>query len=168
LLFLLREFGNAGDPQALELLRWMAGSEDRDLRQGAACSLGKLKTAEVVQDLISLLQDPSRGVRADAATALLEMQEQHGARPGDLPREYLLDFVASGNELRHWATIVRIGEAARPALELALQDDEPFVRRQALQIKVILDFKANLRRRRPSLRTRLMRNPILRGLFGRG
>jgi ADP-heptose:LPS heptosyltransferase len=168
LLFLLREFGNARDAQALELLRWMAGSEDRDLRQGAACSLGKLKTAEVVQDLISLLQDHSRAVRADAATALLEMQEQHGARPGDLPREYLLDFVASGNELRHWATIVRIGEAARPALELALQDDEPFVRRQALQIKVILDFKANLRRRRPSLRTRLMRNPILRGLFGRG
>jgi ADP-heptose:LPS heptosyltransferase len=168
LLFLLREFGNAGDAQALELLRWAARSEDRDLRQGAACSLGKLKTAEVVQDLVSLLQDPSRGVRADAATALLEMQEQRGARPGDLPREYLLDFVASGNELRHWATIVRIGEAARPALELALQDDEPFVRRQALQIKVILDFKANLRRRRPSLRTRLMRNPILRGLFGRG
>ena len=168
LLFLLREFGNAGDAQALELLRRAARSEDRDLRQAAALSLGKLKTAEVVQDLISLLQDPFRGVRADAATALLEMQEQHGSRPGDLPREYLLDFVASGHELRHWATIIRIGEAARPALELALQDDEPFVRGQALQVKGILDFKANLRRRRPSLRTRLMRNRILRGLFGRG
>jgi ADP-heptose:LPS heptosyltransferase len=168
LLFLLREFGHAVDAQALELLRWAAGSEDRDLRQAAALSLGKLKTAEVAQDLISLLQDPSRVVRADAASALLEMQEQHGIRPDDFPREYLLDFVARGNELRHWATIVRIGEATRPALELALQDDDPAVRREALRVKRVLDFKAKLRRRRPSLRARLMRNRILRRLFGRG
>lgn len=168
LLFLLREFGNAGDAQALELLRRVLRSEDRDLRQAAALSLGKLKTADVVQDLVSLLQDPFRVVRADAASALLEMQEQHGARPGDLPREYLLDFVANGNELRHWATIVRFGEAARPAVELVLQDECPFVRKQALQVLRVLDFKAKLRRRRPSLRTRLMRNRILRGLFGRG
>jgi len=168
LLFLLREFGNVGDAQALELLRRAGRSEDRDLRQAAALSLSKLKTADVVQDLISLLQDPFRVVRADAASALLKMQEQHGPRPGDLPREYLLEFVANGNETRHWATIVRIGEAARPAVELVLQDDCPFVRRQALLVKRILDFKANLRRRRPSLRTRLMRNRILRGLLGRG
>jgi hypothetical protein len=168
LLFLLREFGNAGDPQARELLRWAARSEDRDLRQAAALSLGKLKSAEVLQDLASLLQDPFPVVRADAASALLEMQEQRGARPGDLPREYLLDFVASGHESRNWATIIRFGEAARSALELALQDDDPVVRRQALQVKRVLDFKANLRQRRPSLRTRLMRNRILRGLFRRG
>lgn len=168
LLFLLREFGNAGDAQALELLRRAARSEDRDLRQAAALSLGKLKSAEVEQDLIALLQDPFRGVRADAASALLKMQEQHGSRPGDLPRESLLVFVASGHELRNWVTIISFGEAARPALELALQDDDPVVRREALQVKRILDFKAKLRRRRPSLRTRLMRNRILRGLFGRG
>ena len=168
LLFLVREFGNAGDAQALELLRKVLRSEDRDLRQAAALSLGKLKSAEVMQDLISLLQDPFRVVRADAASALLKMQEQHGARPGDLPREYLLDLVANGNEPRHWVTIVRYGEAARPAVELVLQDDCPFVRSQALQVKRVLDFKAKLRRRRPSLRTRLMRNRILRGLFGRG
>jgi len=168
LLLLLREFGNAGDAQARELLRRVAGSEDRDLRQAAALSLGKLKTAEVVQDLISLLQDPFHEVRADAASALLERQEQHGTRPGDLPREYLLEFVVHGHGLRHWATIVRFGEAARPAVELALQDDDPGLRRQALKVKRILDFKAKLRRRRPSLRTSLMRNRILRGLFGRG
>lgn len=167
LLVLLREFGKAGDAHALELLRWAARSEDRDLRQAAALSLGKLKTAAVVQDLISLLQDPFRGVRADAASALLKMQEQQGARPGDLPREYLLDFVARGHELRNWATLVRIGEAARPALELALQDDDPVVRKEALQVKRVLDFKANLRRRRPSLLMRLMQTRILRGLFGR-
>ena len=114
MLFLLSEFGNAGDAQALELLRRAARSEDRDLRQAAALSLGKLKTAEVEQDLISLLQDPFRGVRADAASALLEMQEQYGTRPGDLPREYLLDFVANGNESRHWATIVGIGRPRAP------------------------------------------------------
>lgn len=168
LLFLLREFGNAGDARALELLRRVLRSEDRDLRQAAALSLIKLKTADVAQDLVSLLQDPFRVVRADAASALLEMQEQHGARPGDLPREYLWDLVANGNESRHWATIIRVGEAARPAVELVVQDDCPFVRRQALLVMRVLDFKANLRRRRPSLRTRLMRNRILRGLFGRG
>jgi ADP-heptose:LPS heptosyltransferase len=168
LLLLLREFGNAGDAQALELLRRAARSEDRDLRQAAALSLGRLKTAEVEQELISLLQDPFRGVRADAASALLKMQEEQGTRPGDLPREYLLVLVASGHELRNWATIISVGEAARPALELALQDDDPVVRREALQVMRVLDFKAKLRRRRPSLRTRLMRNRILRGLFGRG
>jgi len=168
LLFLLREFGNAGAAQARELLLRAARSEDRDLRHAAALSLIKLKTPELAQDLVSLLQDPFRVVRADAASALLEMKEQYGTRPGDLPREYLLNFVANGNELRHWVTIVRIGEAARPAVELVLQDDCPFVRRQALQIMRVLDFKAKLRRRRPSLRTRLMRNRILRGLFGWG
>jgi hypothetical protein len=167
LLFLLREFGNTGDTRALELLRRAAKSEDRDLRQAAAISLGKLKTAEVEQDLISLLQDSFRGVRADAASALLEMQERQGRRSGDLPREYLAAFVASGHELRNWATVVRIGEAARPALELALQDDDPVVRREALQVKRVLDFKANLRRRPPSLRERLIRNRVLRRLFGR-
>jgi len=167
LLFLLREFGNIGDTRALELLRRAAKSEDRDLRQAAVISLGKLKTAEVEQDLISLLQDSFRGVRADAASALLEMQEQHGLRSGDLPREYLSAFVASGQELRDWAAVVRIGEAARPALELALQDDDPVVRREALQVKRVLDFKANLRRRPPSLRERLIRNRVLRRLFGR-
>ncbi len=45
--------------------------------------------------------------------------------------------------MRHWATVIRIGEAARPALELALQDDDPVVRREALQVKRVLDFKAN-------------------------
>ncbi len=79
-----------GDAQVLDLLRRAARSEDRDLRQAAALALGKIKTAEVEQDLISLLQDPFRGVRADAASALLEMQEQHGPRPGYLPRDYLI------------------------------------------------------------------------------
>src|SRR5215813_2206261 len=168
MLFLLREFGNTGDAKALELLRRAARSEDRDLRQCAALSLGKLGTAEVELDLISLLQDSFRGVRADAASALLELQERRGPRPGDLPREYLIALVASGNELRNWAAVIRIGEAARPALELALQDDDPVVRREALQVKRILDFKVNLhQRRRPSVSTRLMPGRILRGLFGR-
>ncbi|HTG14656.1 MAG TPA: HEAT repeat domain-containing protein, partial [Blastocatellia bacterium] len=167
LLFLLREFGNTGDARALGLLRRAAKSEDRDLRQAAALSLGKLRTAEVEQDLISLLQDSFRGVRSDAASALLEIQERHGPRSGDLPRQYLAAFVASGHELRDWAAVVRIGEAARPALELALQDDDPVVRREALQVKRVLDFKANLRRRPPSLRERLRRNRVLRRLFGR-
>jgi HEAT repeats len=168
LLFLLREFGNSGDARALEVLRRAAKSEDRDLRQAAAVSLGKLETAEAEHDLISLLQDSFRGVRANVASALLNMQDRHGTRPGDLPRPYLVAFVSIGQEPRDWATVVRIGEAARPALELALQDDDPVVRGEARQIKRILDFKANLRRRRqPSLRARLMQNSILRGLFGR-
>src|SRR5262245_6508906 len=165
MLFLLREFGNTGDAKALELLRRAARSEDRDLRQCAALSLGKLGTAEVELDLISLLQDSFRGVRADAASALLEMQERRGPHPGDLPREYLIALVASGHEFRNWATVIRIGEAARPALELALQDDDPVVRREALQVKRILDFKVNLHQRRRQVSTRLMPGRILRGLF---
>ena len=166
MLFLLREFGNAGDARGLELLRRAARSEDRHLRECATFSMGKLETAEVEQDLISLLQDSFRGVRAAAASALLERQDLDEPRPGELPRKHLAAIVASGQEKRDWATVIRIGEAARPALELALQDDDPVVRREALQMKRILDFKENLRqRKRPSLLTRLAQNRILRSLL---
>lgn len=170
LLFLLRELGRTGDPQAIDLLRMAARSEDRHLREAAAVSLGKLDTAEVEPDLIALLQDSFRGVRAAAASALLEKQQREPLSSGELSRDYLTSFVASGQELRDWVAVIRIGEAARPALELALQDDDPVVRREALQIKGILDFKANLRHRRrsPSLRERLTGNRVLRRLFGLG
>ena len=169
MLFLLREFGNTGDVRALELLRRAARSEDRHLRECAAFSIGKLETSEVEQDLISLLQDSFRGVRAAAATGLLERKDRDALSSCELSREYLASFMASGHGLEGWAALIRIGEAARPALELALQDDDPVVRREALQVKRILDFKANLRRRRrPSLSKRLMQNRILRSLLGRG
>lgn len=170
LLFLLRELGCTGDPKAIDLLRLAARSEDRDLRYAAALSLGKIETAEVEPDLIALLHDSFRGVRAAAAEALLERQEREPLSSGELSRDYLTSFVMSGREMRDWVAVIRIGEAARPALELALQDDDPVVRREALQVKRILDFKANLHRRRrsPSLRERLTGNRVLRRLFGRG
>jgi len=168
MLFLLRELGNTGDTQALELLRRAASSEDRDLRQAAALALGKLETAEVEQDLISLLQDSFRGTRAAAAEALIDRKDRGVLASTELSRDYLAAFVVSGQQLRDWAAVVRIGEAARLALELALKDDDPVVRREALQVKRVLDFKANLRRRRSSLGARLMRSRILRSLFGRG
>jgi len=168
LLFLLRELGRSGDPRAIDFLRLAARSEDRDLRQAAALALGKLETSEVEPDLIALLQDSFRGVRAAAAEALLERQAREPLSSGELSRDYLTSFVVSGRELRDWVAVIRIGEAARPALELALQDDDPVVRREALQVNRVLDFKANLHRRSPSLRERLARNRVLRRLFRQG
>jgi ADP-heptose:LPS heptosyltransferase len=162
LLFLLREFGEARELKALGLLRQAASSEDRDLRQAAAISLGKLTGSEVEQDLIALLRDSFCGVRAAAATALLERPE----RAGEFRREQLMAFALIGREARDWMAVYQLGEAARPAVELALQDDDPVVSREAAQALRLLDFKATLRRTRPSLRERLIRNRVLRRLLG--
>jgi hypothetical protein len=142
LLFLLREFGNAADPAALPLLYKVLTSPDRHLRRAAAEALAKFSAPEVVNALTPLLEDSWCAVRAAAAEGLLK-------RPNavSIPQAQLLGHMYIGQAQRDWKSVIGLGEAARPAVEAALQDDDPVVRREARQAKLMLDYRINLRRR---------------------
>ena len=142
LLFLLREFGNNADPAALPLLRKALASLDRHLRRGAAVALARFPEQEVIKDFLPLLQDSWCAVRAVAAENLLKR-----AAAVFIPQAQILGHFYVGQAQRNWKVIVGLGEAARPALEMALRDDDPVVRRDARQAVLMLDFQNKLRRR---------------------
>jgi peptide chain release factor subunit 1 len=148
LLFLLREFGNAPDPSALPLLRKVLASPDRYLRRAAAEALAKLSDAEALKELAPLLEDSWCEVRAAAAQGLLERPDAIS-----IPQAKLLGQLYIGQAQRDWESVISLGEAARPAIEAALRDDDPVVRREARQAGLMLDFQKRfhqrLRDRRP-------------------
>src|SRR5208337_5268221 len=146
LLFLLREFGNAVEPAALPLLRKVLASPDRDLRRAAAEALGKFSGPDAISELPPLLEDSWCGVRAAAAEGLLKRPS-----PVSIPQGTLLAHLYIGQAQRDWKGVIGLGEAARPALEVALRDDDPVVRREALQADHMLDFQISFR---PRLRDR--------------
>jgi HEAT repeat protein len=141
LLFLLRELGGAAGPAAIPLLRQALSSPDRFLRRAAAEALGKFPGPEAAKDLVPLLEDSWCGVRGAAAQGLLK-------RPGvSLPQETILGHLYIGQARRDWTSFVGLGEGALPALEVALRDDDPVVRREALEAQRRVEIHINLRRR---------------------
>jgi hypothetical protein len=140
LLFLLREFGNAADPAALPLLRKALASPDRNLRRAAAEALEKCLGPDAASDLLPLLEDSWCGVRAAAAEGLLK-------RPSavSIPQGTLVAHLYIGQPQRDWMAVIGLGEAAFPALEAALRDDDHVVRREALRARPLLDFQIRLR-----------------------
>jgi peptide chain release factor subunit 1 len=142
LLFLLREFGNTQDPAALPLLRTALAGPDRYFRRAAAEAMGKFPDAETAMELLPVLEDSWCAVRGAAAEALLN-------RPGvaSLPQEKLLGHFYIGRKKRDWKSVIGLGEAASAAVEAALLDDDPVVRREAGQARLMLDFQIQLRQR---------------------
>ena len=135
LLFLLREFGNAADPSALPLLRKALASPDRNLRRAAAEALTRFPGPDLISEFPLLLDDSWCGVRAAAAEGLLK-------RPSAVPitQGTLLAHLYIGKAQRDWRAVIALGEAARPALEAALRDDNPVVCREALKARATLDL----------------------------
>jgi hypothetical protein len=151
LLFLLQEFGNAADPAALPLLRKVLASPDFYLRRAAAEALAKFSGPDWASELLPLLEDSWCGVRAAAAEGLLNRPDAVA-----IPQGTLLAHMYIGREPRDWRPVTMLGEAARPALEAAQRDDDPVVRREALEVMPMLDFHIgfhqHLRNRRPIVR----------------
>jgi len=127
LLFLLRELGRAGDTAALALLRKVVASPDREVRRAAAAALAEFAEADPAADLVPLLEDSWNAVRAVAAQALLN-------RPAvKIPQPVLLGHFYIGRPAgRDWRAVLKIGEAALPAIQAALEDEDDVVRREAL------------------------------------
>jgi hypothetical protein len=143
LLFLLREFGNGAETAALPLLRKALASSDRHLRRAAAEALAKFCDPEATKELPPLLEDTWCGVRAAAAEGLLQRPDAIS-----IPQANLLAHLYFGQAQRNWRSVIGLGEAARPALEAALRDDDPVVRREALQARLLLDFQTSIHQRR--------------------
>jgi HEAT repeat protein len=166
LLFLLRSLGTSPDPRALPLLRWALQSEDWHVRWSAAGSLVQYADRTVDVDLLALLDDPYNGVRAAAAGALLE-RISDSRRHLDVTREELLAYQWMGEGTRDWARVMRLGDAARQALQIALQDDDLVVRREAAAVLRVLDSQPAPAITRASLTARIRRSKTMAHLLGR-
>jgi glycosyltransferase involved in cell wall biosynthesis len=142
LLFLLGSLGRTGNVQAVPLLRWALQSEDRDVRLAATNSLATFSGPDIDAALGALLADPANRVRGVAAAALLERTAGTPSSLSGLRRENLLAHEAIGREARDWVSVLRLGTTARSAIETALNDDDPVVRREAAEIMHLLDRRA--------------------------
>ena len=132
---LLREFGRTKTPDALSLVRKSARSQDREIRRAAAESLSKFSEAEVERDLIELLQDRFGGVRAAAAKGLLDRSDARMK----VPKAELMAHIYIGQENRDWRSIAKLRDGAIPAIQTALKDEDPVVRREAADMIKGLD-----------------------------
>jgi len=139
LLLALRELASCADLRVLPLLRKALACEDRDVRFAAAVSMGRLPDPEVAPELANLLEDSSGRVRATAAGALLERGGASASYIEGVRREHLLAHQWIGQPCREWGKIIGLGKEARPALEVALKDDDPVVRREAAKMLKFID-----------------------------
>jgi ADP-heptose:LPS heptosyltransferase len=146
LLLLLREIGSYLLDGARPILRRALDGDDRELRAAAARALVRLRDAA---DLSQLLRDPFREVRGIGAQASLDI----GFRPCGFTKEQLMAHVWIGCRKLDWAPVVRLGQSARPALEMAAHGDDSAVRREAGQILRILSFKIP---KKPGFFTRIL------------
>jgi peptide chain release factor subunit 1 len=144
LLSLLRSLGGSGNARAEPLLRRALRSDDRDVRLAAASSLGRLSGPEIDTTLGELLADPAYRVRAAAAGALLDRLADGTAGGGTLQRSELRAHVLIGQDARSWTDIMGLGESARPALTVALRDDDPVIRREAATMMRALDRRSGV------------------------
>jgi hypothetical protein len=81
-------------------------------------------------------------VRAAAAQGLLQRGEG-----GSVPQQVLLAHTYIGQKQRNWKPVIALGEAARPAIQAAMLDDDPVIRREAVQAGRMMDFQTGLRQR---------------------
>ncbi len=67
---MVAEDGRGATEDDLRTLRNAAGASETTLRRAAARALGRLERADLLPDILPLLEDPEAGVRAVAATAV--------------------------------------------------------------------------------------------------
>jgi HEAT repeat protein len=142
----LREIGSYRLDEARPILRRALDGDDRELRAAAARALVMLRDAA---DLSQLLRDPFREVRGIGAQASLDI----GFRPYGFTKEQLIAHLWIGCQKLDWAPVIRLGQSARPALEMAAHGDDSAVRREAGQILRILSFKMP---KKPGFFTRIL------------
>jgi hypothetical protein len=141
---------HAAAANCLESALCSADTYDRDFVLIAAAIYARpdCLPPEVARELLPLLEDSWCGVRAAAAEGLLNRPDAVA-----IPQGTLLAHLYIGQEQREWRSVAMLGEAAHPALQVALQDDDPVVRREALEAERCLNFHIGfhqqLRDRRP-------------------
>jgi len=126
LIAALRELGKTGDSGVIEVIRKSLRSQDREIRRAAAEALSSFTGDSIERDLRRLLDDSDCGVRYRAAKALLNLPAST-----QVSREVLLAHVYIGQPDRDWPSVIKLADKARPAVAVALKDDDPVVQREA-------------------------------------
>ncbi|MGH2443667.1 MAG: hypothetical protein ACRDFX_10975, partial [Chloroflexota bacterium] len=130
----LRSFRFAPDERLLPSLFRVLDGDDRNLRLAAIDSLSAFPGAEIDARLRSLLNDRWHNIRACAAEALLARCD--GASESGDPdfRGQLRAHILIHNEPRNWQAVIDLGPAALPALRIAVNDVDEYIRREAAQV----------------------------------
>ncbi|HEX3722214.1 MAG TPA: HEAT repeat domain-containing protein, partial [Nitrolancea sp.] len=113
-------------------LRTVERSDDRDIRAATIRALGRIGGADVVSNLVSLLEDRSHIIRSVAADAMLKFHRDAVGRdeiPGSATLEAYRQIGAT--PFAGWEPLLSQGAAALPALHAALHGDDPIKRREA-------------------------------------
>ncbi len=112
-------------------LEQIAITEDSDIRGAVVRTIGGIGGPQMNAWLSERLNDRSRIVRAAAATALLD---HHRAAVGTdpIPGARVLEVHRLlGAAPVPWDRVAALGEAALPALDVALHGDDPVIRRES-------------------------------------
>ena len=152
LLLVLRELGRCAEGQAVPFLRRALESEDREIRLAAASSLAKTRDALQRTEWMRLLDDRWWRIRAIAAAELLRL----GVEGLPLTSQQVEAYRRIG-ESTEWRNAVLLGDAARPALEAGLDDDDPVLRNESVRMLRLLDLSVRWRPKGSGLRHRVAR-----------
>ncbi len=128
--FILQRLASLRQPAALPFIRRALHSEDRDIRRFAVPALAAVPEPAITDELVTLLRDPSAGVRGAAAGSLTARTN----RPSAITTELLLAHQWIAAIPAQWNNVIGLGAAARAAVEIASRDDDPVVRREARQV----------------------------------
>lgn len=134
------------DPACYDLLVEACRSEDSEIRLAAARALGRINLPSAVDDLLTLLNDPSHRVRGAAADGLLSY---HRRAPGTrkMPDAPTLEaYRLIGGTPPNWEQVVLTGDHSRPALEAALWGDDPVIRREAAMTLELINHETRMQR----------------------
>ena len=143
LIALLLELCETKADEVLSIARKALCSQDRYLRRAALDALVNFQESLLDQDLLQLLGDTDNGVRFRAARLLLERPTLASVAP-DTCRAHIL----IGQPGRDWDSVIKLGDASRPALAMALKDDDLVIQREAAHAQRLLDLSAARTRRK--------------------
>jgi hypothetical protein len=122
LILILQELVSSPDSRVLPFIHRALTHSDAGVRGRAARALAVLDEQDTTDDLLALLCDPAGNVRGVAAEALLGRADLHG-QTLPVPREHLQALTAMHPARLDWGLVESLGDAARPALTLALRDE---------------------------------------------
>jgi hypothetical protein len=155
LAFVLRELAAAGSREPLPILRRALASEDRDTRLAAAEGLTKMRSGLTPEQWADLLDDRSFRVRGIAARVLRDFPSAT-LRRIPLKRQALHAYVRIAEVRRNWMAVLALGDAARPALEAGLDDEDDVIARESVQLLRLLDLKSKMAPRNAGVGGRLL------------
>jgi ADP-heptose:LPS heptosyltransferase len=127
--FVLRGLAQVRDSQAISLLLHAYASPDGDVRAVALAALAHHSGPQIEEVLLTALKDRVAAVRAIAAEALLTTGDDWTSRLGSDAEQLLRchRLIAA----QRWREVLALSKTALRALSVAVDDEDPVIRREA-------------------------------------